>query len=374
VKIAYIVLKGMPLGGGIEKYTDEIGSRLAARGHEIIVYTMKHYGATAGVYQDMKIRTVPSIRRRGIEKMSAAFMATIRNSFENGTDIVHYHAYGPAIFSVIPRLLGKKTVVQGHGLEWKRSRWGWGGRLFLRLSERPSVKFPHRITVVSKVQQAYLKHKYGVESTYIPTGVNPPQREAPNLIKKYGLNGDDYVLFAARLVKEKGAHYLVRAYNKLNTDLKLVISGDAVHEDEYKSRLYKLSQGTGKIVFTGFVTGKLLNELFSNAYLFVLPSEIEGLPTVLLEAMSYGNCCLVSDVPENLEALNRFGYAFRNKDVDDLKDKLTFLMNNRSAVEQFKKDAGDYVIRNYCWDDIATLFEKFYEDVLNIDNLTANRV
>jgi glycosyltransferase involved in cell wall biosynthesis len=106
----------------------------------------------------------------------------------------------------------------------------------------------------------------------------------------------------------------------------------------------------------------------------VLPSEIEGLPTVLLEAMSYGNCCLVSDVPENLEALNRFGYAFRNKDVDDLKDKLTFLINNRSAVEQFKKDAGDYVIRNYCWDDIATLFEKFYEDVLNIDNLTANRV
>jgi glycosyltransferase involved in cell wall biosynthesis len=374
VKIAYIVLKGMPLGGGIEKYTDEIGSRLAARGHEIIVYTMKRYGATAGVFQDMRIRTVPSIKRRGIEKMSAAFMATIRNSFENGTDIVHYHAYGPAIFSIIPRLLGKKVVVQGHGLEWKRSRWGWGGRLFLRLSERPSIKFPHRITVVSKVQQAYLKQTYGVESTYIPTGVNPPQREAPNLIKRYGLNGNDYVLFAARLVKEKGAHYLVRAYSKLKTDLKLVISGDAEHEDEYKSQLYKLSQGTRKIIFTGFVTGKLLNELFSNAYLFVLPSEIEGLPTALLEAMSYGNCCLVSDVPENLEALNRFGYAFRNKDVYDLKDKLAFLIKNRSAVEQFKKEVGDYVIRNYCWDHIATLFEKFYEDVLNIDKLMANRV
>jgi glycosyltransferase involved in cell wall biosynthesis len=158
-----------------------------------------------------------------------------------------------------------------------------GARLFLRLSERPSIKFPHRITVVSRVQQAYLKYKYGIESVYIPTGVNPPQREAPDLIRKYGLNGNDYILFTARLVKEKGAHYLVRAYNKLRTDFKLVISGDAEQEEEYKSALHKLSQGNGNIVFTGFVTGKLLSELYSNAYLFVLPSEIEGLPTALLE-------------------------------------------------------------------------------------------
>ena len=374
MKIAYIVLKGMPLGGGIEKYTNEVGSRLAARGHEIIVYSMRHYGALDGVYRDMKIRTVPSIRRRGIEKMTAALMATIKNSFEKGIDIVHYHAFGPAIFSLVPRLLGRRVIVQGHGLEWKRSRWGLGARLFLRLSERPSIRFPHRITVVSRVQQAYLMRKYGIESVYIPTGVNPPQREAPDLIRKYGLNGDDYILFTARLVKEKGAHYLVRAFNQLRADFKLVIAGDAVHEEQYKSSLYKLSQGNSKIIFTGFVTGKLLSELFSNAYLFVLPSEIEGLPTSLLEAMSYGNCCLVSDVPENLEALNGLGYAFRNKDVEDLMARLTFLVDNRGAVEEHKKAAQDYVLSNYSWDDIAAQFEKFYKEVLNQDRLSANDI
>ncbi len=365
MKIAYIVLKGMPLGGGIEKYTEEVGSRLAMNGHEVIVYTMRHYGAEDGMYKGMKIKTVPTLKTKSFEKLFASFMATIKLLAEKDIDIIHFHAFGPAMFCFIPKLSGKKVVVQGHGLEWKRSKWGSAGKLFLRLTEIPSVKSPHRLTVVSKVQREYIKEKYNVDSIYIPTGVNPPEIEKPEMIKQYGLNGNDYILFAARLVAEKGAHYLIEAYNKLNTDLKLVIAGDAKNEEKYKSKLYQLAKNNKNIIFTGFVTGKLLHELFSNCYLFVLPSEIEGLPIALLEAMSYGNCCLVSDIGENLEALKQCGYSFKNINVSDLAYKLEDLINNRGKVEAVKEKAKQYVLANYPWDQIAHHIEKLYEGLFN---------
>jgi glycosyltransferase involved in cell wall biosynthesis len=239
------------------------------------------------------------------------------------------------------------------------------GRTFLKLTEIPSVRFPHALTVVSKVQQAYIQEKYKRESIYIPTGVSEPRPEKPDLIKQYGLKGNDYVFTAARLVREKGINYLIEAFKGLrNPDLKLVIAGDARHEDEYKNELKQLALGNENIIFTGFVVGKLLRELYSNCYLFVLPSEVEGLPTVLLEAMSYGNCCLVSDIPENLEALSSLGYSFQSRNADDLSNKLRMLINDRSAVGRVKGKARDHVLGNYSWDHIAAQFEDLYLNLL----------
>jgi len=364
MKIAYIVLKGMPLGGGIEKYTEELGSRLVKKGHEVVVYTMRHYGAGDGVYRGMRIKTVPTLKSRSLEKLTASFLATIDQCLEKDVDIVHFHAFGPAMFCFIPRLFRRKVVVQGHGLEWKRSKFGRPGRFFLRLAELPSVRFPHIVTVVSKLQKKYLMDTYGIESVYIPPGVNPPNMVKPDLIKEYGLHGRDYILFMARLVREKGAHYLIEAYKRLDTDLKLVIAGDAKHEDLYKSELYRMAEGNRNIIFTSFVTGKILDELLSNSYLFVLPSEVEGLPIVLLEAMSYGNCCLVSDIPENIEVLNGLGYTFGNKDIDDLSAKLSYLIENSKAVEMVKERAKGHVLETYHWDRITVQFEEMYRKLL----------
>ena len=365
MKIAYIVLKGMPLGGGIEKYTEEIGFRLAEKGHKITVYTMKHYGAKDGYYKGMEIKTIQTIKSKSLEKICASFFATIIEILTNKSDIIHFHAFGPSVFSIIPKLIGRKVIVQGHGIEWKRSKWGVGGKVFLKLTERPSILIPHKVTVVSKTQQKYIKYKYGIDAVYIPTGVNQPKVLRPNLIKeKYGLIGNDYILFAARIVREKGAHYLIEAYNRLNTDKKLVIAGDAQHEEKYKEELKKLAKGNKNIVFTGFVTGDLLNELFSNCYFFVLPSEIEGLPTALLEAMSYGNCCLVSDIEENLEALNDYGYSFKNMDVNDLTEKMDLLLKKPELVESVKEKAKEHVLNNYSWDSIADKFERLYKELI----------
>lgn len=365
MKIAYIVLKGM-LGGGIEKYTEELGSRLVKMGHEVVVYTTRHYGTKDGIYKGMKVITVPSIKSKAFEKLSATAVATFYSIFEKNIDIFHFHAFGPSMFCLLPKILGKKVVVQGHGIEWQRSRWNIIGKTFLKMTEVPSVKLPHRVTVVSKVQQNYLKNKYNIDSIYIPTGVNQPTIFKPKIIReKYGLCGGDYILFAARLVREKGAHYLIEAYNNLNTDVKLVIAGDAQHELKYKTDLIKLASKNKNVIFTGFVSGELLYELFSNCYLFVLPSEIEGLPIALLEAMSYGNCCLVSDIPENIEAINGLGYVFKNKNIEDLFQKLEFLLENPEKVSWVKEQAKAYVLENYSWDNIAIKFEELYKEVLS---------
>jgi glycosyltransferase involved in cell wall biosynthesis len=365
MKIAYIAVKGMPLGGGIETFTDELGARLVQKGHEITAYTIQHYGSFDGYYRGMRIRAVPTVRSRSFEKMHAWLCSTMEEARHRGTDIIHFHAFGSAAFSLLPRARGMCVIQQGHGIEWKRSKWRPVERLSLKLLELVSVRSSHALTVPSRVQQAYLMKQYGIASAYIPYGISPPQIEPPELIRQYGLSAGNYILFAARLVREKGAHYLIEAFNRIDTDIKLVIAGDAKYEDAYKAELHRLAAHNPRIIFMGFVAGKLLHELFSNCYMFVLPSEIEGLSIALLEAMSYGNCCLVSDIPENLEALNGLGYAFRDKDVGDLTDKLNQLLHRCATVERFKREASDYVRHCLAWDSIANQFESFYLECLN---------
>jgi len=360
MKIIYIVVKNIPFAGGIEKFTEEIGLRLARKGHEVIVYSMKHYGLSSSVYKGVCLKPVCALKLKIFEKMSAAFFASIDQAKEKKVDIIHYHAFGPAMFAFIPRLQGRKVVVQGHGLEWRRSRWGWLVKFFLKVTEILSVRFPHIVTSDSREQQKYVKERYGKDSICIPNGVNPPVIQQPDLIKIYGLEKDDYIFFASRLVKEKGVHYLIEAYKRLKTSLKLVIAGDTLYETDYKKLLYNLVQDNRNIILTGSIRGRILEELFSNCYFFVLPSEVEGLSTVLLEAMSYGNCCLVSDIAENKEALNSFGYTFKSRDIKDLTQKMQYLIDNREAVNAVKGKAKEYVLENYSWDKIAKQCEDLY--------------
>jgi len=360
MKIVFIIVKGLPYGGGIEKYTEEVGSRLVRSGHKIIVYSMARQSRKPVSYRGMLIKPIPTPGLKTLDKMVASLLASICLYFEDGVDMVHYHAFGPAMFVFIPRMLGIKTVVQGHSLEWKRARWNSFVKFFLKITEVLSVKYANSLTVVSTIMQRYLKDKYGKDSIFIPTGVNPTTNQKPDLIKQFGLHGNDYIFFAGRLVREKGAHYLIEAYKKLRTDFKLVIAGDEQYEKEYKGWLHKLAQGDKRIIFTGFVNGKILEELFSNCYIFVLPSEVEGLPTVLLEAMCYGNCCLVSDIPENRDPLNSLGYTFKNGDINDLAKKMQYLIENNEAVIKIKQSTKSYVLQNYSWDKIAQQLESLY--------------
>jgi len=279
-------------------------------------------------------------------------------------DLVHVHAVGPSLFSIFPRMVGIPTVVQTHGLEWKRDKWGIIGRTFFRLADYTAVYFPNKTTAVSKVQKQYYEERFGREIVYIPNGVNPVEKRGPNWLLTQDIKPGRYILFAARLVEEKGVHFLIEAFKKIQTDMQLVIAGDAAHSEKYKSALKSLAGDDPRIIFTGFLTGKPLEELFSNAYLFCLPSTIEGLPVALLEAMNYGNCCLASDIPENIEALESYGYTFRNRDADDLHKVLKDLIENPDKVAEKKEPALAYVRRTYSWDRVADQMEAMYLSVI----------
>lgn len=358
--IAYIAVKGIPIGGGIEKVTEEIGSRLVTRGHHITVYSSRDYGTVDGVFKGMEIITVPSVNTKSLHKLSICFHATLDVLRNKTADLVHVHAVGPSVFSIFPRMWGIPTVVQAHGLEWKRDKWGIIGKTFLRLSDYSVVYFPNKATAVSKVQKQYYEDKFRREVVYIPNGVAPVEKLPAGWIIEQGLLPERYILFAARLVDEKGAHLLIEAFRRLDTEMKLVIAGDAAHMEQYKSHLRDLAGNDPRIIFPGFVTGQPMQELFSNAYLFCLPSTLEGLPVALLDAMNYGNCCVASDIPENLEALESHGYTFRNRDVDDLYYVLKELIVNQEKVVDKKQAAQEHVRKNYSWDRVTDQMEELY--------------
>jgi glycosyltransferase involved in cell wall biosynthesis len=364
MKIAYIAVKGIPIGGGIEKLTEEIGARMGVKGHEVTVYSSRDYGAVDGRFRGMEIKTVPSVNTKTLHKLSICFNATRDALKRREADIVHVHAVGPSLFSIFPRLAGIPTVVQTHGLEWKRDKWGFAGQSFFKFADYTAVYFPNRTTSVSKVQKAYYETKFKQKIDYIPTGVNHVQRAQPDWILEQGLEPGRYILFAARLVEEKGAHFLIDAFLGLDTDMKLVVAGDAAHAEAYKARLREKASGDPRIFFPGFVTGTPLAELFSNAYVFCLPSTLEGLPIALLEAMSYGNCCLASDIPENREAVEKFGYYFRNRDVESLRNVLEELIGQPDKVEGIRRAAREHVLTHYSWDTVADRMEELYFEIL----------
>ena len=364
MKIAFLVVKNINRGGGIEKYTLELGSRLVARGHDVTVYSMKHYGNVPPMVNGMRIVPVPTIRHRALEKIVAGGTGAFKALALPNDTIMHFHATGPGLFAWMSRLRGRKCVLQLHGVDWQRSRWGGGLSLALKVIERAAIRQPHVRTTVSESQCRFFSERYGVDVVYIPTGSDiKPHVEAVEILK-WGLQPRRYVLFASRLVREKGAHYLIPAFRRLPTDYHLVVAGDAQGEEEYKKDLRELAGDDPRILFPGFVEGRPLEELFSNAAVYVQPSDVEGLSIALLEAMSYGLCCLVSDIPENLEALGGCGARFRNGDIDDLARQLGPLLTGPSASGALGEQARERVRKHYSWDLVTDRFEDLYRGLI----------
>ena len=361
--IAFIVVKNISRGGGIEKYTLELGSRLVKRGHDVTVYSMDHYGEKMSECAGMKIQYVSSIKGRVLEKGASAFFAFLK-AVRHGHDIFHFHTIPAGTWIGLARLLNKKCVLQWHGLEWKRSRFGSLSSKIALMLERYVIKQKVYFTAVSKVQCKYFLDTYGIDVKYIPTGADIKIKPEPHEIFSLGLEPDKYLLFASRLVREKGAHYLIPAFKAIDTDYKLVIAGDVPNEDGYKKGLHDLADGDERIVFPGFVEGRLLEELFSHCYLYVQPSDIEGLSIALLEAMSYGCRCLVSDIPENQEALGDVGRTFEKGDIESLSTEIRNMLDSKNSMQVVSENARKRVQGNYSWDLVADEFELLYSSML----------
>lgn len=366
LRIAFLGMKCMPaLGqGGVEVVVEELSTRMAKLGHQVTCYNRSgKQGGKKGLttYKGVRIVNVPTIDKRGLAAMSASTVAAIRAAF-GPYDVVHFHAEGPCAMLWLPKLMGKRCIATIHGLDHQRAKWGKLASTYIMLGEKCAVRFADEVIVLSKGVQDYFQKTYGRKTRFIPNGVNRPKLHEADLIrKKYGLEKDGYILFLARLVPEKGLNYLIQAYRHVQTDKKLVIAGGTSDTDQFVKELKALAAGDDRILFTGFVRGQMLEELYSNAYLYTLPSDLEGMPLSLLEAMSYGNCCLVSDIAECTEVVEDKAMVFRRGDVEDLREKLQTACDREELVQGYKKDAAEFICGKYDWDDITIKTLKVYE-------------
>ena len=363
MRIYHIGTRGIPTTqGGIEKHIEEIAPRLADRA-EIMVYARSYYVPPDAEYKGVRIRRLPTLRTKHLDTILYALLATLEVLFRpNG--IVHFHALGPSIFAWLPRLCGHRTVVTVHGLDWQRAKWGSFARRYLMLCEWFSARNPNATIVVSQVLKGYYAKKFGKDVDAIPNGIEKPvSREPDEIRERWGLEGNDYIFFIARLTPEKGAHHLIKAFRELDGDKKLVIAGEGLNEERYVESLHELAAGDERIIFTGYVTGSTLDELFGNALIYCQPSEIEGLSIALLEAMSYGCCVLSSDIPENLELVEGVGHSFADKNVDDLRLRLSELLADPDEIDAAGERARTHALKNYSWDRVAEMTWSVYQRV-----------
>jgi glycosyltransferase involved in cell wall biosynthesis len=368
IRVAMIGQKGYPpIHGGIEKHVAELAARLPGLGFTVEIYSRPHYSDLDGAADlpGVRVRRLPSIPTKHLDAISHSLLATADVVWRD-VDLVHYHALGPGLLSGLPRLLGRKpTVVTVHGLDWQRDKWGRFARGVLKLGETASVRLPAATIVVSRALRRHYRDRFRAVTTYIPNGIAPPVYREAHLIREAGVDRP-FVLFVGRLVPEKGCHLLLEAWGGLPDDVRdryrLVIAGDAGFTPGYVEDLKR--QPPPGVVFLGFVHGPVLEELFSQAALMVLPSTLEGLSITLLEGMSYRRCCLVSDIPPNVEAAGGHALLFRSGDAADLRRQLVVALGDDAQREALGAAGQLHAIEHYSWDRVAGMTAALYREVL----------
>ena len=362
MKIAIMGIRGIPANyGGFETFAEEMAPRLVQRGHEVTVYGRSNIiDYKDEYYKGVRIKILPTISHKYFDTVIHTLVCVVA-SFFSKYDVVLICNSANAVFSIIPRLAGKKVILNVDGLEWKRSKWNWLGQAFYRVSEMIATIFPTTIVTDARSIQEYYDKKFNKNSTYIPYGAPDKKITSTDILKKYNLNTRKYVLYVSRLEPENNALLLVKAFEKVKTDLKLVVVGDAPYSSEYIKALRKTKDS--RILFTGYVFGKAYRELQSNAYCYVQATEVGGTHPALLEGMGFGNCILATDVPEHREVLGDTGIFFKNSTEDDLRNQLQFIVDNPEVAAHYRTKVVDRAQRYYSWDKVTAGYEKLFKTV-----------
>lgn len=370
-KIAMIGHKRIPSReGGVEIVVEELSKRMVNSGYNVHAYNRKGHHVSGKEYEianvklneynGVKIIQVPTIEAKGLAALSSSFFATIRAIFGK-YDVIHFHAEGPCAMLWLPHLCGIRTVATIHGLDWQRAKWGKFASAYLKLGEKIAAKYADEIIVLSKNVRQYFLDTYSRETKFIPNGIQKPKIiEADEIKKRWNIKKDEYILFLGRIVPEKGIEYLIDAFKEVRTVKKMVIAGGASDTNEFMDYIKEKAKNDERFIFTGFVQGKVLEELYSNSYAYVLPSDLEGMPISLLEAMSYGNCCIVSDIPECTEVVEDKGLVFKKGSVEDLRRVLQSCISDVSKTEKYKREAARFITNKYNWNEVVNQTVELY--------------
>ncbi len=371
MKIAMIGQKGIPAQyGGIERHVEDLATQLTTQGHEVLVYSRKWYSPMSGRYKGIKVVTTPTIHSKHLDAIIHTFTSTIHAIFQKA-DIIHYHGVGPALLAWLPRIFARSTrvVVTFHCIDRYHQKWNWFARLMLRLGEKAACVFPHETISVSKTIHKYCLNEHQTNTTLLPNGVMTPPPTSANLLSRWKLLPGKYLLMVSRLVPHKGAHYLLEAwqfakkqYPELLREYKLVIVGGSAFTDEYVEELHSIAGNDTSIIFTDWLSGEPLEQLYANAGLFVHPSENEGLPLTVLQAMSYGRPVLVSNIPEHQEIITDPRYWFTNTSIRSLADKIIELLKEPKLLKEAGNSNSLRVAEFYDWQVISQKTETVYRD------------
>ncbi|MBF0329897.1 MAG: glycosyltransferase family 4 protein [Nitrospirae bacterium] len=361
--IAVTGTRGFPnVQGGVETHCEHLYPKLVKLGCKITVFSRKPYvSPDAQMFNGVSLMPVDCPRNKFLEAIVHTCRCVLL-AHKMKPDILHIHAIGPSLFAPLARFLGMKVVVTNHGPDYMRKKWSLPAKIFLKFCERMGAVFADRIITIAGNISNDIKSKYNKESTVIPNGVQlPVLLKTDNALKQYGLEKNRYILAVGRFVPEKGFHDLIDAFseNDIN-NWKLVIVGKADHEDKYSFSLKAKASENKNIIFTGFLKGQPLKELYSHAGLFVLPSYYEGLPIVLLEAMSYGLSCIASDIPANRNLELSDERFFRAGDTRILAAKIKEFINKPFEEDDRKKQIN-MIAEKYNWGEIAKQTMEVYK-------------
>ena len=374
MRVAMIGHKVVPSRrGGIENVLTTMCPMLVRLGAEVTCYnrssdkTEDEFTGQVkdGCYGGVVLKTAPTVKARGIAAMIASYTAAVCAAFGK-YDIVHFHAEGPCAALWIPKLFGKKCVATVHGLDWQREKWGKGfASKYIKFGEKILAAYADEVIVLSAGAQEYFKNAYGRECVIIPNGIDKPQcRPAKKITQLYGLESGEYICTVSRLTAEKGIHYLIDAYNSVKTEKKLVIAGDTSDTDDYVAYLKERAAKNPNIIFTGFVSGEVRDEIYSNAYAVCLPSDIEGMSLSLLEALAYKNAVLCSDIPENTSVAEDKAIYFKKGNTENLAEKLEEICRDEQLVNNLKRGTDEFILNKYTWSAAANSTYKLYERIL----------
>ena len=355
--------------GGVEVVVTELAKRMAALGHEVTCYDRSGSDVMTGDAAETRERIVDGVRvvpvktidKKGLAAASASYYAT-KAAIADKPDVIHFHAEGSCACLPMARRAGIRTVATIHGLDWQRAKWGRLGSAYIKHGEKAAAESADEIIVLSRSAQDYFEQTYNRSTVFIPNGMNHKEyRPADEIEKRWGLEKNSYILFLGRLVPEKHPELLIDAFKSIDTSKRLVIAGGASDTSEYERQLHEWAKGDSRILFTGFVTGKPLAELYSNAYCYVLPSDVEGMPMSLLEAMAYGCACVTSDIPECSDVLAGTGTTFSRGDGSALRDVLASLLANPANARELGEKTRMRVEDYFGWGSVVERTLRLYE-------------
>lgn len=361
MKIAFIGGRDIHKLGGIENYMYNLATKLVEFGHEPIVYCESNRNYIEWI-NGFKVVHHRSVGGRFFCKIILSYKSTIQSIFsKDKADIYHYNAWPPSLASWIPRLFGRKAILQGHGLEWKRTKYSSAQQKVMRFMEMITAKMHKNIIMVSQEQTDYFFASYNKKCITIPTAVNMPSDSInSDITSNLGLNNYGYFLYLGRLVQDKNPDYLVKAYIKSGiNNIKLVIAGSNDANKGYVEYLHNLAADNPNIIFTGAVYGVDKEMLLKHCFAFCIPSTLEGLPITLLEAMSYKKLCLASDIAANREALGDSGVWCGYENTDDLSEKLCYIIDNCSELEWQKEYNYNRINEAFTWDTVSKQYEQY---------------